>query len=74
VIPPGYGRDLARGDDAGPAPVDAADSAPRSRSGYAGRFAAHGGGRRGRPRPAGVELDPRALQPGARSAVFWCPA
>jgi ABC-2 type transport system permease protein len=80
VIPAGYGRDLARGDEVRvQLLVDAADnSAAQSILGYAGRFAAHHTAvrieaRTGRAPPI-VEARIRALyNPGARSVVFLVP-
>jgi ABC-2 type transport system permease protein len=80
VIPRGYARDLARGEQVRvQVLVDAADnSAAQSILGYAGRFAAHHNGARiaavvGRAPPI-LEARIRALyNPGARSVVFLVP-
>jgi ABC-2 type transport system permease protein len=80
VIPRGYARDLARGDEVRvQLLVDAADnSATQSILGYAGRFAAHVNLARVRERtgrsPPLVEARIRALyNPSARSVVFLVP-
>jgi ABC-2 type transport system permease protein len=80
VIPRGYGRDLARGDDARvQLLVDAADnSAAQSILGYSARLGAHVNGARvrslvGRSPPA-IEARIRTLyNPSSRSAVFLVP-
>ena len=80
VIPPGYGRDLARGDQVRvQLLVDAADNtAAQSILGYTARFAAHHNAARfraitGRAPPV-VEARIRALyNPSGRSVVFLVP-